>query len=107
MFVNYFVSPHKTTQHLHPFQNMFDFNNRQAIMLEGSDDAQLSLITVADFCMVVALAVEDEDEWPVVGGLRGQNVTVGQLISLGEKIRMFGPYALCGLVADIDVSWSF
>ncbi|KAH8887614.1 NAD(P)-binding protein [Thozetella sp. PMI_491] len=92
MFVNYFASPYKTSKHIHPFQNQYDFNNRRAILLEGSDDARISLITVDDFCHFVSRAVEYEGEWPVVGGIRGDELTVGQLITLGEKIR--GPFVI-------------
>lgn len=58
-------------------------------MLGGADDALISLITVKDFCAVVARAVEYEGKWPVIGGIRGDELSVGQLIALGEQIRTF------------------
>lgn len=94
MFVDYFASPYKTTKHIHPFQNQFDFNNRRAIVLEGAEDANLSLITAHDFCAVVAEALDHPRTWPVVGGIMGERLTVRQLIAIGEKIRMFLPTAL-------------
>lgn len=58
-----------------------------AIILEGGEDSPISLTTVHDFCNVVARAVEYEGEWPFVGGIRGDEVTVAQLIAIGEKVR--------------------
>ena len=89
MFVNYFASPYLTSKHIHPFQNQFDFNNRRAIMLDGADDARISLITAQDFCAVIAKAVEYPGKWPVTGGIRGDELAVRQLIAVGEKIRTF------------------
>ena len=89
MFVNYFASPYRTSKHIHPFQTHIDLNNRRAIVLDGANDACLSLITVQDFCAVIARAVECEGTWPVIGGIRGDALTVSQLIAVGEKIRMF------------------
>lgn len=89
MFVNYFASPYQTTRHIHPFQNHIDFNNRRAILLDGADDALISLITAEDFCAVIARAVEYKGRWPVIGGIRGDELSVAQLIALGEKIRRF------------------
>ncbi|KAL0931967.1 NmrA-like family protein [Colletotrichum truncatum] len=92
IFVNYFASPNKTSKHIHTPQTQFDFHKRRAILLEGADDARISLITTQDFCAVVASAVEYEGEWPVVGGIQGDELTVAQLIAIGERIR--GPFAI-------------
>lgn len=89
MFVDYFVSPYQTTKHIHPFQNQLDFNNRRAIVLEGAEDATLSLITAHDFCAVVAQALDYKGTWPVVGGIVGERVTVKKLLATGEKIRKY------------------
>lgn len=47
----------------------------------------MSLTTVADLCNVVARAIEFEGEWPVDGGIRGNALTMGELLVLAEKIR--------------------
>jgi hypothetical protein len=94
MFLDYFVSPHRTSKHIHPFQTQIDFNNRRAIVLDGADDARISLISAQDFCNIVARAIEYEGEWPVTGGIRGDEVTIGQLITIGEKIRKLSMYQL-------------
>lgn len=56
-------------------------------MLEGGEETRLCLITVEDLANVVAAAIDFEGEWPVIGGVRGSEVSLGQLITLGEKLR--------------------
>ena len=43
--------------------------------------------TVQDLANVVARAIGFEGEWPVIGGIQGTKISVGQLIALGEKVR--------------------
>ncbi|KAK6508683.1 hypothetical protein TWF506_010762 [Arthrobotrys conoides] len=98
LFTNYFAASHQTAKHVFAFQLQIDFDNRRAIILEGSEDAPINLITVEDFANIVALAVEYEGPWPLVGGIKGDEVTVGQLIALGEKLR--GPFSVEKLKVD-------
>jgi hypothetical protein len=65
----------------------FDFTTRRALVLDGGDDDRITLTTVQDCANVVARAIDFEGEWPVVGGIRGGDLSIGQLIALGEKIR--------------------
>lgn len=65
----------------------FDFNKRRALILDGGEDDRITLTTVQDLANVVAKAIDYEGEWPVIGGIRGTDMSVGQLIALGEKIR--------------------
>jgi len=39
----------------------------------------------------VARAVEYGGKWPIIGGVQGTEITVGQLIALGGKIRGLWP----------------
>ncbi|KAK6527296.1 hypothetical protein TWF281_010483 [Arthrobotrys megalospora] len=87
LFTNYFAAPHQTAKHVFAFQLQIDFENRRAIILEGGEDGVINLLTVQDFANIVAKAVGYEGVWPIVGGIKGDEVTVGQLIALGEKIR--------------------
>lgn len=87
LFVNYFASPYKTSQHLHPFQTHIDFDNRRAIVLFGSGNARLSLITVKDFCNILLKAIDHEGTWPVIGGISGDTITIKELLAVGGKIR--------------------
>ena len=55
--------------------------------MEGGEDDRITLTTVQDFANVVARAVQFEGEWPVVSGIRGADMTIGELVALGEKVR--------------------
>jgi hypothetical protein len=70
-----------------PLDTFFDLQNRRAIVVEGYDDAFMTLTSVHDIAEVVAQAVDHEDEWPKIGGIRGNRVTVSQILDIGEKVR--------------------
>jgi hypothetical protein len=65
----------------------FDFENRRAILRSGGNNDYITLTTVQDLANVVARAVDYEGEWPVIGGIRGTNITIERLMSLGEELR--------------------
>ena len=56
-------------------------------MLEGGENDRISLTTVQDMAKVVALAVEYKGEWPITGGMRGKDITVGELLEIGGRVR--------------------
>ena len=87
LFLNYLTAPHKSSQHVHLMELPIDFHKRRALVLDGGDNTLLTLTTVQDLANVVARAIDYEGEWPVVSGIRGANMSIGQLIALGEKIR--------------------
>lgn len=96
MFTNYFAAPYKTSKYIHPFQQHIDFNQRRALGLEGGDDAKITLTTVQDFVAVVVKAVEYEGEWPVVGGIKGDELSLGDLYALGGRVRSESAIVLDG-----------
>ena len=61
--------------------------HKRAIVVDGQEDAIMTLTSVADLAAVVARAVEFEGPWPAQGGIRGNRYTFGQLVELGRKIR--------------------
>ncbi|KND90003.1 hypothetical protein TOPH_05289 [Tolypocladium ophioglossoides CBS 100239] len=109
-FWNYFTYPYKTSNHVAPIETPIDFNTRRALMVDGSDDSRITLTTVQDIANIVARAVEYDGEWPVVGGIKGTELTMGQLIALGENIRG-GHFAVERLKAEdleageVKASW--
>ncbi|RMZ76209.1 hypothetical protein DV738_g5038, partial [Chaetothyriales sp. CBS 135597] len=108
LFLNYFTGSYPSSNHLHVIQTPVDFEGRRAILVEGSgDDASLTLTTVQDLAHVVARAIDYEGEWPVVGGIKGAQVSLRELVTLGEKIRG-GPFPVeYAKVADLEQGkWS-
>jgi hypothetical protein len=87
LFVNYLTYPYQSSKHVHAMQTPIDFGNCRALVVEGSDDARVSLITSDDLAELVARAIEYEGEWPVVGGIKADELTLRQIIDLGEKVR--------------------
>ncbi|CAI6304622.1 unnamed protein product [Periconia digitata] len=90
LFTNYFAAPYKTSAHVHPFQMQWDFHGRRALVVDEAGGGRINLVTVKDFADVVKRAVEYEGEWPVVGGMKGDVLSVEELVALGEEIR--GPF---------------
>ncbi|EEU38228.1 uncharacterized protein NECHADRAFT_76991 [Fusarium vanettenii 77-13-4] len=87
IFTNYMTFPYNSSKHVDLFEVPINFNQRRAIVVEGGEDDLITVTTAQDLAKVVALAVEYEGEWPLVGGIQGANITVSELIKLGEKIR--------------------
>ena len=97
------TGPYKSSKHVHVLESPFDFNGRRALLLDGGDDNRITLTTVQDLANVVAKAIDFEGEWPVIGGIRGADISTGQLIALGEKIRgAFTSLIKVGYGADIE-----
>ncbi len=85
--MNYLTHPFKSTKHVYPIQTPIDFGNRRLLMAEDSDDVCITLTTVKDVVNVVVRAVKYEGAWPIVGGIKGDEITIGKLIKLGERVR--------------------
>jgi hypothetical protein len=86
-FTNYFTAPFKSSDNVQQVGLPWDFYHRRAILLEDSENDRISLTTSQDLANVVARAIEFEGEWPVVGGIRGSELSVKEIIALGEKVR--------------------
>ncbi|KAK7911073.1 NAD(P)-binding protein [Apiospora marii] len=87
LFLDYLAFPHKTAKHVEPLQIGFNFERHRAMLVEGHEDAVMTLTTVADLAAIVARAVEYEGTWPATGGIRGNRLTFSQIIEIGERVR--------------------
>ena len=87
IFTNYYTYPYSSATHLNIFELDIDFHKRRALVLEGGDDDRVTLTTVKDVAQIVAKAVEYKGQWPVVGGINGCELAVGEILAIGEKIR--------------------
>lgn len=47
----------------------------------------MTLTTVQDIAGFVARAMDYDGEWPKAGGIRGNRVTISEIIKIGEKLR--------------------
>lgn len=67
-----------------------DFENRRALLVDDGD-YKISLTTVQDMAGIVAEALDYPGQWPTIGGFSGSEITLAELIQLGEETR--GMYA--------------
>jgi hypothetical protein len=51
------------------------------------DQIFITLTTIQDLANVVARAIDFKGKWPAVGGVKGTDISLKQLISIGEKVR--------------------
>ena len=56
-------------------------------MPEGCDDVKITLTAVKDLANIVVKAIEWEGEWPATGGIQGCDISIAELLRLGEEIR--------------------
>ncbi|KAI6754086.1 hypothetical protein HG530_013262 [Fusarium avenaceum] len=86
LFTNYMTYPYKSSRHVTLFETPINFNDCRGLLVDDGD-AVITLITAQDAAKVTALAVEYEGEWPIISGIKGTDITMNQLVALGEKIR--------------------
>ncbi|KAK4142456.1 uncharacterized protein C8A04DRAFT_38252 [Dichotomopilus funicola] len=88
LFTNYLTHPYRSTKHIQPIETPFDLARRRALVVQGRyEEARITLTTVADLAQVVVRAVEYEGPWPVVGGIRGDDMTLRKVVEMGERVR--------------------
>ncbi|GAW19880.1 hypothetical protein ANO14919_093730 [Xylariales sp. No.14919] len=87
LFLDYLAFPYKTSKHVDPLQTVFDFKNRRAIVVDGHEDAIMTLTTVKDAAAIVALAVDYDGKWPTTGGICGNTVSISRILEIGNRVR--------------------
>jgi len=87
LFLDYLASPYKTAKYVTPMDTFIDFQNRRAVVVEGHENATMTFTAVHDIAGVVTAAVDLKSQWPKIGGIRGNRVTIWQIIKIGEKLR--------------------
>ncbi|ETS76627.1 hypothetical protein PFICI_12014 [Pestalotiopsis fici W106-1] len=86
-FLDYLSHPHKTSEHASTFPTLVNFEKGTAITTQWTHDNPMAYTAVEDIARVVVRAVDLEGEWPVIGGFRGNQLSVAELIRIGESIR--------------------
>ncbi|KAK3361322.1 NmrA-like family protein [Lasiosphaeria ovina] len=85
-FANYLATPYKTAKYVEPNMTWWDIEKGRVLAIDPPKET-VTLTTVKDVANVVALAIEYQGEWPVIGGIQGTTVTSAEVIALGEKLR--------------------
>ncbi|KAK4185447.1 hypothetical protein QBC35DRAFT_389440 [Podospora australis] len=90
LFLNYLATPHQTSKYITPLDTFISLEARRAIVVDGYEDTSFVTFTSSqDIARVVAFAVDypDTKQWPKVGGIRGNRVSVAGLLQIAEKIH--------------------
>ena len=87
LFLEYLAFPHKTAKYLQPLQTVFDFEKCRAIIVQGRQDAVMSLTSVKDVAAIIAKAVEFKGQWPTTFGIQGNRLTFHDILAIGERVR--------------------
>lgn len=61
-------------------------NDNRIVGLNGHLDDELTFTSIRDVAGVVAGAVEYEGEWPEVGGISGDRVSLRQIQQIGQSV---------------------
>ena len=85
--MDYLAHPFKTARYLATTAVNVDFEKQRAIVVEGTLDDEVVYTSSEDVANVVTRAIDYEGEWPVVGGISGNRITVRELLQIGENIR--------------------
>jgi len=99
--MDYLCHPHRTSKYLTTTTANFDFENKTALVVEGTLDDEIVYTSAEDVANTVTLAVDYEGEWPNIGGITGDKVTIRQLLDIGEKLR--GKYLYCAFDGLADI----
>ncbi|KAF4460225.1 2`-hydroxyisoflavone reductase [Fusarium albosuccineum] len=86
-FMDYLCHPYKASKYITTIALNVDLEKEHAIVVEGSLDDYMTYTSVQDIAGVVTRAVDYEGEWPVIGGIRGNRITIGELIKISEKVK--------------------
>lgn len=86
IFLDYFAHPHPLSPGLITWPFFADFHSRRAMVLDAGD-TPFYLTAISDVSQVLLRALDDEQEWPRVGGIQGTRVTINELVALGKELR--------------------
>ena len=63
------------------------FSDNRIIGLQHHLDDKLTFTSIRDIANVVAAAVDYEGEWPEIGGISGDEVSLRQVQEIGETLK--------------------
>ena len=63
------------------------------MVVDGHENAIMTLTTVADLAAIIVRAVDYEGRWPTTGGIRGNRLTFSQILEIGRRVRGTNDFA--------------
>jgi hypothetical protein len=86
IFMDYFAHPYPLSPNLITWPFFIDFENRRAMVLDDGTQP-IVLTAISDISKMLSLALSDSNPWPNIGGMRGYQTTINELLALGKKLR--------------------
>ncbi|RSL51287.1 hypothetical protein CEP54_011477 [Fusarium duplospermum] len=86
-FMDYLCHPYKGSKYITTLPLNIDLEKKHAIVVEGSLDDEMTYTSVEDIAHVITRAVDYQGEWPTIGGIQGDKITIGELLRIGEKVK--------------------
>ncbi|CAH0018928.1 unnamed protein product [Clonostachys rhizophaga] len=87
ILMDYLGHPHRISKYLTTMPMTVDIEKCRALVLSGSLTDKITFTAARDIGKVVARAIEYEGEWPLVGGVSGNQISFEDLIRVGERVR--------------------
>ncbi|CAI6098904.1 unnamed protein product [Clonostachys chloroleuca] len=87
ILMDYLGHPHRVSKYLTTMPVTVDIEKCHALVLSGSLTDKITFTAARDIGKVVARAIEYEGEWPLIGGVSGNQISFEDLIRIGERVR--------------------
>lgn len=96
--MNYLAGIRKIAAHIKPTTfTMVDHKEGRA-RAPGGVTNKVTYTAIHDFVNIVVKAVDYEGEWPTIGGINGNTLSLAEEIAIGERVR--GKYQYWGLAVS-------
>ncbi|KAF4431494.1 2`-hydroxyisoflavone reductase [Fusarium acutatum] len=86
-FMDYLCHPCKTAKYITTTVVNIDFVKKHAIVVEGTLDDEITYTSVNDIANIVTKAIDFEGEWPVIGGISGDRISIREPFTI-EWLKM-------------------
>ncbi|KAF5689605.1 2'-hydroxyisoflavone reductase [Fusarium circinatum] len=86
-FMDYLCHPYTTAKYITTTVVNVDLVKKHAIVVEGTLDDEITYTSVNDIANIVTRAIDLDGEWPVIGGISGDRISIRQLLKIGEELR--------------------
>ncbi|KAH6631356.1 hypothetical protein F5144DRAFT_215579 [Chaetomium tenue] len=86
-FLNYLAGNRKIATHVQPTGfTAVDYEKGRA-RVPGSLSHKVTYTAIQDVVNVVVKAIDYEGEWPIIGGINGNTLSLAEEIAIGERVR--------------------
>ncbi|KAK4097675.1 hypothetical protein N658DRAFT_489026 [Parathielavia hyrcaniae] len=88
-FLNFIAGSRQTAKHVRSSNLLGVDHDKGTAVVASNMTETYTLTAIADLVNIVVKAVEYEGEWPKIGGINGNTLSLAEEIAVGEKIRAY------------------